>query len=270
MIIVAQAFVVSVELHPTIPQGSQLNYLDFVSQMANTITRFKEVFVKGQKDRGWRTGDDYNPMCGYVQLTSIPKHLGSVVWTLGWQVFIILAAIILIFADLAMAIPERNNIFWRLIKMVWLDGMTYTRAYGTANPYIANRDPTPFFLAPLAFFKIFISFGYLSQTFYGVDNGMNQWGEQTGPNTQEFCVYAGFILAGSSALGLMTGHVSIPSSIVGFRHISSSPHLHPVILTQWIYQGRHPRTISEEHGNWGPKSPPRGDWRPQTFKDVYY
>jgi hypothetical protein len=108
-------------------------------------------------------------------------------------IYPVLAAFILIFADLAMAIPERNNIFWRLIKMFWLDGMTYTRGYGTADPYGTSRDPTPFFLAPLgkrnlslksvkshthnkfwfilAFFKIFITFGYLSQTFYGVDDG---------------------------------------------------------------------------------------------------
>ncbi|KAJ9098068.1 hypothetical protein QFC19_006503 [Naganishia cerealis] len=154
-------------------------------------------------------------MSGYVGLTNVPKHAGSILWSSGWQFFIIIAALTIVFADVALALPERNNIFWRIIKMFWLDGMTYTKQYGTADPYDTSRDPIPFFLAPLALFKVFLTFGYMSQSFYGVDTGLNQWGEQKGPNTQLFCLAAGFSLAGSSLFGLFTGSNGVRSTDTG-------------------------------------------------------
>jgi hypothetical protein len=94
-----------------------------------------------------------------------------------------------------------------VVKFFWLDGMTYDNEIGLRNPSEDPRDysreypngipngksakPIPFFLAALGFFKVFLTFGYLSQSFYGLDNGLNEWGESKGPNTQLFCLWAG-------------------------------------------------------------------------------
>nr|BAJ88848.1 predicted protein [Hordeum vulgare subsp. vulgare] len=181
--------------------------------MENSLRRFTEQFGVGEAPaRGYQNDQDYNPTCGYVQMTNVPKHLGSVVWSAGWQIFIIIAALIIIFADLALALPNNNNICWRIVKSLWLDGMTYDQKTAQADPYgqygasgQTTPKPIPFFLGALAFFKVFLTFGFLSQSFYGLDTGEDPWGEKTGPDTQLFCLWAGFILAGSALTGLVSG-----------------------------------------------------------------
>lgn len=106
--------------------------------------------------------------------------------------FPVIAAFLIIFADLALAIPGNNNYPWKIVKFFWLDGMTYDNEIGIRNPREGpNAKPIPFFLAALGFFKVFLTFGYLSQSFYGLDAGLNEWGESEGPNTQLFCLWAG-------------------------------------------------------------------------------
>lgn len=75
--------------------------------------------------------------------------------------------------------------------------MTYDRDLAYRNPELDPREgrnsvkPMPFFLGALGFFKVFVTFGYLSQSFYGIDNGLDEWGERYGPDTQLFCLWAG-------------------------------------------------------------------------------
>ncbi|GHJ87819.1 hypothetical protein NliqN6_4221 [Naganishia liquefaciens] len=177
---------------------------------ADAKVSYKE-FEAHATARGYQNDVDYNPTCGYVQLTNVPKHLGSVIWSTGWQLFIIIAALLIIFADLALAIPGNTNLPWNVVKFFWLDGMTYDQEIADRDPRLDPREgrnsakPMPFFLGALGFFKVFVTFGYLSQSFYGIDTGMDEWGESHGPNTQLFCLWAGFILAGSALLGLITG-----------------------------------------------------------------
>jgi hypothetical protein len=118
---------------------------------------------------------------------------------------IVIAALILIFADLALALPDNNNICWRIVKTLWLDGMTYDENTAQADPYAQygqqgpqpTPKPIPFFLGALAFFKVFLTIGFLSQSFYGLDNGENEWGETRGPDTQLFCLWAGKCVFGT-------------------------------------------------------------------------
>lgn len=76
--------------------------------------------------------------------------------------------------------------------------MTYDQKTAQADPYgqygasgQTTPKPIPFFLGALAFFKVFLTFGFLSQSFYGLDTGEDPWGEKTGPDTQLFCLWAG-------------------------------------------------------------------------------
>jgi hypothetical protein len=44
--------------------------------------------ARGYDKRAYQEVLDYNPYCGYVSLTNVPKHLGSIIWSTGWQIFI--------------------------------------------------------------------------------------------------------------------------------------------------------------------------------------
>jgi hypothetical protein len=75
--------------------------------MENSLRRFTDQFGVGEAReclvlaatkkilrrfetaaRGYQNDQDYNPTCGYVMNTNVPKHLGSIVWSAGWQIFI--------------------------------------------------------------------------------------------------------------------------------------------------------------------------------------
>ncbi|WVQ80453.1 hypothetical protein IAT38_002558 [Cryptococcus sp. DSM 104549] len=96
--------------------------------------------------------------CGYVGYTNAPKHLGSAVWMLLFQVSIIILATLVIASDLAWRTSSYNAWGGRWISAFYAGGITE----GAMHPGLF------FYVAANAFLKGFIVVLYMNQSFYGM------------------------------------------------------------------------------------------------------
>ncbi|WVQ64771.1 uncharacterized protein L199_002939 [Kwoniella botswanensis] len=105
--------------------------------------------------RGYQGGDGV----GYVDWTNAPKHMGSAVWMILYQLSIIVLITLTIASDLAWRASSYNAWGGRWIESFYATGLM-------SGP---NHPNMMYYVAANAFFKLFIVILYMSQSFYGME-----------------------------------------------------------------------------------------------------
>ncbi|WVW81753.1 hypothetical protein I302_103749 [Kwoniella bestiolae CBS 10118] len=105
--------------------------------------------------RGYQGGEGV----GYVDWTNAPKHCGSAVWMVLYQLSIIVLITLSIASDLAWRASSYNAWGGRWIESFYATGLT-------SGP---NHPSMMYYVAANAFFKVFIVILYMSQSFYGME-----------------------------------------------------------------------------------------------------
>ncbi|RXK39102.1 hypothetical protein M231_03607 [Tremella mesenterica] len=101
--------------------------------------------------------------CGFVEYTNAPKHLGSILWTLAYQVSIIIFALMAIASDFAWRNASYNKYGQKFVQSFYAEGiMTGERD---------KKTRLPFYVVANAWLKFFITILYMQQTFYGLRGG---------------------------------------------------------------------------------------------------
>ncbi|OXG20432.1 hypothetical protein C366_01965 [Cryptococcus neoformans Tu401-1] len=96
--------------------------------------------------------------CGQVEYTNAPKHLGSAIWMLFYQLSIIVLATLVIASDLAWRASSYNAWGGRWISTFYATGITE----GSMHPGLF------YYVAANAFLKLFLVVLYMNQSFYGM------------------------------------------------------------------------------------------------------
>ncbi|OCF38629.1 hypothetical protein I317_07598 [Kwoniella heveanensis CBS 569] len=96
--------------------------------------------------------------CGYVIFTNAPKHMGSAVWMLLYQLSIIILLTLVLASDLAWRASGYNQWGGRWISAFYAGGLVD----GEHNPGLF------YYVVANAFLKAFIVILYMNQSFYGM------------------------------------------------------------------------------------------------------
>ncbi|ODO01965.1 hypothetical protein L198_02696 [Cryptococcus wingfieldii CBS 7118] len=170
--------------------------------LVNDFSNYHAQYGYHYDPRGY-TGEEG---CGYVDYTNAPKHLGSAVWMLLYQLSIIILCTLVLASDLAWRASSYNAWGGRWISVFYAGGVTNGPRNDAGGLY--------FYVAANAWFKAFIVVLYMNQSFYGMRG-----------NTSHESPYSGSSLSdsGSSSGGYYSASASASaSSNSGFGSSGSS------------------------------------------------
>lgn len=149
MLIIAE-FVVLINDYSNYHAQYGYNYREFASHMED-LGRGAEVCIAARGYEG-STG------CGQIEYTNAPKHLGSAIWMLFYQLSIIILATLVIASDLAWRASSYNAWGGRWISTFYATGITE----GSMHPGVF------YYVAANGFLKLFLVTLYMNQSFYGM------------------------------------------------------------------------------------------------------
>ncbi|KIR30043.1 hypothetical protein I309_00910 [Cryptococcus deuterogattii LA55] len=103
-------------------------------------------------------GYEGSTRCGQIEYTNAPKHLGSAIWMLFYQLSIIILATLVIASDLAWRASSYNAWGGRWISTFYAAGIME----GSMHPGLF------YYVAANGFLKLFLVTLYMNQSFYGM------------------------------------------------------------------------------------------------------
>ncbi|KAH8079269.1 hypothetical protein HD553DRAFT_363160 [Filobasidium floriforme] len=137
----------------------------------NSMQRYHDIYGNSYPSRGYDR-DPSGPQSGYVALTNVPKHVGSLVFSSAFQVSLILFAAFVGLGDLALVYKSPDNGAYRGMQTFKGTHLSAPLRYeDTYKPRQSIREP--FFIVGLSLLKLFIGCAYMSQSFYGISTGDN-------------------------------------------------------------------------------------------------
>ncbi|WVQ76363.1 hypothetical protein IAR50_006028 [Cryptococcus sp. DSM 104548] len=168
--------------------------------------------------------------CGYIDYTNAPKHTGSAVWMLLYQLSIIILCTLVVASDLAWRASSYNAWGGRWINTFYAGGVTN----GPRN----DAGGLFFYVAANAWLKTFIVVLYMNQSFYGMRGNTSHESPYSGSSDSDSdsggyysASASASASAGSSSSGSSASSSSTPA--YSWKRSSDPNKIHGV--EAWVY-----------------------------------